>query len=151
MLNSLVKSSKFKSRKRLGRGMSSGLGKTSGRGHKGQKARSGVSLLGFEGGQNPLYMRLPKRGFNSLNARARKETLLLNIRFLDEMCKKHGLKKLDIALLREKNIARKYHNALKLVGNFEVKTKIEIVCNKVSGAARKSLENSGSKITTINK
>lgn len=150
MLNSLVKKSKFISTKRVGRGESSGLGKTCGRGHKGQKARSGVSLVGFEGGQNPLYMRLPKRGFNSLGRRTKKETFVLDISFLDQISKKHNIKTFDIEVLKAKGIARKYHRYLRLIGSSAINIKISVVCDSTTTGSRASFKNSGSKLTFIN-
>lgn len=152
MLNTLVRTNKVKTRKRVGRGMGSGSGKTSGRGHKGQGARSGVSIRGrgFEGGQNPLYMRLPKRGFNSIHTRDKKETFLLNLRNFDALCKKYEIKKMDIITLKNTGLARKYHKRLKIVGNCAINSKVDVVCESTSKAALQSLENSGSNVKLSN-
>jgi len=101
--------------KTLGRGIGTGLGKTSGRGHKGQKARSGTPLNGFEGGQNPIYRRLPKRGFNSKAPR----TFLLTFRRVDQLLKQ-GLdvgddKVINLALLKGQGFAAHYFKRLRIV------------------------------------
>ena len=114
-LNSLIKSNKKKVR--VGRGIGSGRGKTSSRGHKGQKSRSGVAIKSFEGGQMPLYRRLPKRGFKSLN---KGNTAILNLSriqyFLDKS--KNNIKgNLDLKILKEKNFINKKFNKLKILGS----------------------------------
>lgn len=147
MLNSIERKNKLKKFKRVGRGHGSGLGKTSGSGHKGQKARSGVALAGFEGGQNPLYMRLPKRGASSVNLKNRKATYLLTTRSIDGLCKKHKCKVIDIKLLKELKVANGYHKYIKVVLKGENSAKVEIVCNGISSGAREQLESKGCKIT----
>ena len=104
-LNSLVKNNKKKIR--VGRGIGSGKGKTSSRGHKGQKSRSGVAIKSFEGGQMPLYRRLPKRGFKSLN---KNNTAILNLSKIQDMLEKSSNEiknTLDLKILKEKNLIKK--------------------------------------------
>ena len=150
MLNTIERKNKLQKTKRLGRGHGSGLGKTAGKGHKGQKARSGVSLAGFEGGQNPIYMRLPKRGASSVNLKVRKAIYLLTTRSIDAICKKHECKKIDIEFLKELKIANNYHKYIKVVLKGLNSAKVEIVCDGISSAAKQQLETNGCKIT-VNK
>ena len=123
-LNSLVKNNKKKIR--VGRGIGSGKGKTSSRGHKGQKSRSGVAIKSFEGGQMPLYRRLPKRGFKSLK---KDNIAILNLSKIQTMIdkKKNNLKStLDLKILKEKNLINKKFLKLKVLGSGEIKNNIEI-------------------------
>ena len=123
-LNSLIKNNKKKIR--VGRGIGSGKGKTSSRGHKGQKSRSGVAIKSFEGGQMPLYRRLPKRGFKSLN---KDNTAILNLSKIQSMIdkSKNDLKKiLDLKILKEKNLINNKYLKLKILGSGEIKTNIEL-------------------------
>ena len=118
-LNSLTKNNKKKIR--VGRGIGSGKGKTSSRGHKGQKSRSGVSIKSFEGGQMPLYRRLPKRGFKSFN---KINTAILNLSKIQSMLEKtkNDLKNsLDLKTLKEKNLINKKYLKLKILGTGEIK------------------------------
>lgn len=116
-----------KDSKRVGRGTGSGLGKTAGKGHKGQRARSGVAIKGFEGGQMPIYRRLPKRGFNSIN---RVEFNIINLGDLDKFIKagKLDAKKITKENLIEKGIIKKFYLPLKLLakGEFSYATTIEV-------------------------
>lgn len=124
-------------KKRLGRGLGSGKGKTSGKGQKGQKARTGVSIKGFEGGQNPLYRRLPKRGFNNI---FRVEYEELTVGRLQAALDKGLLDaKVDLTeeLLREKGIVRKKSNGIKLLGTGELTTAVTL---KISKATKGALE-----------
>ena len=125
-----------KKRKRRGRGSGSGLGKTSGRGVKGQKSRSGVSINGFEGGQMPIYRRLPKRGFNN---RSKIKVKNINFNTINNLIKKHNLDPMDIKEdeLFDKKILNKSKGSLKLlnVGNLEKITTLEI-----SYASKKAIE-----------
>jgi len=118
-LNSLVKNNKKKIR--VGRGIGSGKGKTSSRGHKGQKSRSGVAVKSFEGGQMPLYRRLPKRGFKSLN---KNNVAILNLSKIQSIIEKtkNGLKNtLDLKILKEKNLINNKFLKLKILGSGELK------------------------------
>ena len=123
-LNSLVKNNKKKIR--VGRGIGSGKGKTSTRGHKGQKSRSGVAIKSFEGGQMPLYRRLPKRGFKSLN---KNNTAILNLSKIQNMLDKakNDLKSpLDLKILKEKKLINNKYLKLKILGTGDIKKNIEI-------------------------
>ena len=118
-LNSLVKNNKKKIR--VGRGIGSGRGKTSTRGHKGQKSRSGVAIKSFEGGQMPLYRRLPKRGFKSLK---KNNTAILNLSKIQSMLdkSKNDLKNIiDLKILKEKNLINSKYLKLKILGTGEIK------------------------------
>ena len=148
-LNSLVKNNKKKMR--VGRGIGSGKGKTSSRGHKGQKSRSGVAIKSFEGGQMPLYRRLPKRGFKSLK---KDNTAILNLSKIQSMLDKtkNDIKKtLDLKILKEKNLINKKYLKLKILGTGEIKNNIEISANFVSKQALAKIEKAGGKINIIKK
>ena len=148
-LNELVKTNKKKIR--VGRGIGSGKGKTSGRGHKGQKSRRGVAIKSFEGGQMPLYRRLPKRGFKSLN---KKEVAILNLSSIENFInkKEKNLKSpLDLKQLQEKNIINKKFKKLKILGSGEIKSKIEINADFSSKQASDKIQKIGGKIIIINK
>ena len=149
MLNTLKK---FKEAKiRVGRGIGSGKGKTSGRGVKGQKSRSGVAIKSFEGGQMTLYRRLPKRGFNTIG---RKETGSLNLCEIQSFIESKKIKttdKIDLALLKKLNIIKKKFKKLKVLGKGDVKEKLNIEVNYLSNSAKTKLEKSGSNIKIINK
>tara|TARA_B100000029_G_scaffold424161_1_gene431744 strand:+ start:15448 stop:15975 length:528 start_codon:yes stop_codon:yes gene_type:complete len=146
-LNNLRK--KNISKKRLGRGVGSGLGKTSGRGHKGQKSRSGVSIKGFEGGQMPLYRRLPKRGFRNV---FKKEFNVLNLIQIESLLQKKILdlkENISNDLLFKKKIFKKKLQGLKILGNGELKSKVIIDAQKASKNAVKKIEKIGGKINII--
>ena len=148
-LNNLVKSNKKKIR--VGRGIGSGKGKTSGRGVKGQKSRSGVAIKSFEGGQMPLYRRLPKRGFNVIH---KKQIGLLNLSEIQSFIQSKKINpsdKIDLALLKKLNIVKKKYKKLKVLGNGDVKEKLNIEVNYLSNSAKTKLEKSGSNIKIINK
>ena len=149
MLNTLKK---IKEKKiRVGRGIGSGKGKTSGRGVKGQKSRSGVAIKSFEGGQMPLYRRLPKRGFNAIY---KKEIGLLNLSEIQSFIESKKIKpsdKIDLALLKKLNIVKKKYKKLKVLGNGDVKDKLDIEVDYLSNSAKTKLEKSGSNIKIINK
>ena len=142
-LNSLVKNNKKKIR--VGRGIGSGKGKTSSRGHKGQKSRSGVSIKSFEGGQMPLYRRLPKRGFKSLN---KKNIAILNLSKIQNMIdkEKNNLKnELDLKILIKKNLINKKYLKLKILGSGELKKNIDITAHYASKKALEKIEKAGGK------
>ncbi len=139
-----------KSRKRVGRGSGSGLGKTSGRGVKGQKSRSGVSISGFEGGQMPLYRRLPKRGFkNPFSKKIQK----INFNTLSFLSKKHNLnlEKISEKELFEKNIFNKSKGKLKLLNVGKIEKPINIEISYASKKAIEALEKIGGKINLLTK
>ena len=149
MLNTLFKNNKKKIR--VGRGIGSGKGKTSSRGHKGQKSRSGVAIKSFEGGQMPLYRRLPKRGFNSLN---KKNIAILNLNKIQSILEnsKHQIKDdLNIKILKEKKIINKKYILLKILGSGEIKKNISITANYASKQAFIKVEKAGGKINIMKK
>ena len=145
-LDKLEKNAGATHRKKIvGRGPGSGLGKTSGRGQKGQKARSGVSIgLVFEGGQLPLYRRIPKRGFN--NKRFRTEYACVNVSDLNKFDEGTVV---TPALLKEKGIVKKELAGIKILGDGELTKKLTIKAHKVSESAMKKIEESGSKFEVI--
>ena len=148
-LNSLIKNNKKKIR--VGRGIGSGKGKTSSRGHKGQKSRSGVAIKSFEGGQMPLYRRLPKRGFKSLS---KNNIAILNLSKIQSMLDKtnNDLKNtLDLKILKEKKLINKKYLKLKILGSGEIKKNIEISAHFASKQALTKIEKVGGKINLIKK
>ena len=136
---------------RPGRGIGSGKGKTSGRGHKGQKSRSGVAIKSFEGGQMPLYRRLPKRGFKNFNNQKSK-IAIINISDIEKFV---GTKRISIAekinlkSLQNLKLINKKYERLKILGNGEIKNKINIEANKVSKPAKTKIESAGGTISII--
>ena len=148
-LNELVKINKKKIR--VGRGIGSGKGKTSSRGHKGQKSRSGVAIKSFEGGQMPLYRRLPKRGFKSLN---KNNTAILNLSKIQSMFDKstNNLKNiLDLKILKEKNLINKKYIKLKILGSGELKIKVDITAHFASKQAQEKITKAGGKLNIVKK
>ena len=148
-LNSLVKNNKKKIR--VGRGIGSGKRNTSSSGHKGQKSRSGVAIKSFEGGQMPLYRRLPKRGFKSLK---KNNTAVLNLSRIQSMLdkSKNDLKgTLDLKTLKEKNLINKKYLKLKILGSGEIKKNIEISAHFASKQALTKIEKVGGKINIVKK
>ena len=148
-LNSLVKNNKKKLR--VGRGIGSGRGKTSSRGHKGQKSRSGVAIKSFEGGQMPLYRRLPKRGFKSLNKKNMAILNLSKIQNIYEKNKNEFKSSLDLKSLKEKKIINKKYLKLKILGAGELKTKIDITAHFASKQAQEKITKAGGKLNIIKK
>ena len=148
-LNSLTKNNKKKIR--VGRGIGSGRGKTSSRGHKGQKSRSGVAIKSFEGGQMPLYRRLPKRGFKSLN---KNNTAILNLSKIQNIldkAKNNITESLDLKILKEKKLVNKKFIKLKILGTGTLNKKIEISADFASKQASSKIEKTGGKINIIKK
>jgi len=148
-LNNLIKNNKKKTR--VGRGIGSGRGKTSSRGHKGQKSRSGVAIKSFEGGQMPLYRRLPKRGFKTLN---KKNMAILNLSKIQSMYEKNKneLKSsLDLKSLKDKKLINKKYLKLKILGTGELKTKIDISAHFASKQAQEKITKAGGKLNIIKK
>ena len=139
-----------KSKMRVGRGIGSGKGKTSGRGVKGQKSRSGVAIKSFEGGQMPLYRRLPKRGFKSIN---KKNTAILNLTRIQNFFEKNkdGKKILDLKFLKDKKLINKKYLHLKILGTGELKDKIDITANYASKQAKEKIEKVGGKLNILKK
>ena len=135
-----------KSKIRVGRGIGSGKGKTSGRGVKGQKSRSGVAIKSFEGGQMPLYRRLPKRGFNPIK---KKNIAILNLEKIQAFIDKKTIKSSDVLnseLLKKLNLINKNSLKLKILGNGEIKDKINIEANLASKSAVEKVEKIGGSI-----
>ena len=138
-----------KKKKKLGRGIGSSKGKTSGRGHKGQKSRSGVAIKSFEGGQMPLYRRLPKRGFKSVQ---KKKIAIINLNGLQNIFKKNQSltkSKINLLALQKSKIILKKYKKLKLLGSGEIKEKIDFEVNFISESAKKKVEKAGGKIILI--
>ena len=135
-----------KSKIRVGRGIGSGKGKTSGRGVKGQKSRSGVAIKSFEGGQMPLYRRLPKRGFNPIG---KKRIAILNLNKIQSYIDKKNIKTSDLinsVLLKKLNLINKNSAKLKILGSGEIKDKINIEADLASKSAVEKLEKIGGSI-----
>ncbi len=134
-----------KVRKRVGRGAGSGLGKTSGKGHKGQNARSGGGVrVGFEGGQLPLFRRLSKRGFNNYNFRVVYATV--NVKDLERFEDGTVVTK---ELLKENGLIKKELDGIKILGNGELTKKLTVQATKFSNKAKEKIENNGGKIEVI--
>ena len=132
---------------RVGRGIGSGKGKTSGRGVKGQKSRSGVAIKSFEGGQMPLYRRLPKRGFNPLK---KEKIAILNLDKIQKFIENKKISqdsKIDIETLKKANIVNKSFNKIKILGSGDIKNKINLNVDFISESAKKKLEKVGATIT----
>ena len=125
---------------RVGRGIGSGKGKTSGRGMKGQKSRSGVAIKSFEGGQMPLYRRLPKRGFNPIVKIKTAKINLERIQYYIDIKKINSAEIINIELLIKLKIINKKSQKLKILGTGEIKTKINLEANLISNSAKEKLE-----------
>ena len=138
-----------KSRVRVGRGIGSGVGKTAGRGQKGQKSRSGVSIWGFEGGQMPLHMRLPKRGFNNPFARDYAEVNVGAIQKLVDAGKLDAKGTLDHDALKAAGLARGGKDGVRLLGKGELKAKLNLRVAGASKGAREAVEKAGGSIEII--
>jgi large subunit ribosomal protein L15 len=136
-----------KNRMRVGRGPGSGKGKTAGRGVKGQKARSGVAVAGFEGGQMPLHMRMPKRGFNNPFAKEFAEVNLWRIEQAIAAGKLDAKKAIDADVLVAAGIVRRAKDGVKLLGKGELKSKITLTVYSASAAARAAVEKAGGTLT----
>ena len=148
-LNSLEKTKKKKIR--VGRGIGSGKGKTSGRGVKGQKSRSGVAIKSFEGGQMPLYRRLPKRGFNPIKKISIGKINLGKIQYFIKKNSINYKEKINLELLKKLNIVNKKSVKLKILGSGEIKDKITVEANFFSKSAKDKLEKIGSIIQILKK
>ena len=145
-LNELQRAPEAKAVKRVGRGQGSGNGKTAGRGEKGQKARSGVSIPAwFQGGQTPLYRRLPKRGFN--NAQFRTEFATINLSDLNKHFNDGDV--VTPELLKEKGIIKKQLCGIKVLGNGELEKKLTIRAHRFSSSAVTKIESAGGKAEVI--
>ena len=138
-----------RNKKRLGRGIGSSKGKTSGRGHKGQKSRSGVAIKSFEGGQMPLYRRLPKRGFKSIK---NKRIALMNLSRIQEIINKNKISlntKINLQNLQKSNLINNKYKKLKLLGSGDIKEKFDFEVDFISESAKEKIEKSGGKVTLI--
>ena len=139
-----------KNTKKLGRGIGSSKGKTSGRGHKGQKSRSGVAIKSFEGGQMPLYRRLPKRGFKSF--KNRKNTVKINLSKMQDILKKNKIttsNTINLDMLQKSKLISKKYKKLKLLGSGDLKDKYAFEVNFISDPAKKKIEKLGGKVNLI--
>ena len=146
-LNSTLKIKKKKIR--VGRGIGSGKGKTSGRGIKGQKSRSGVAIKSFEGGQMPLYRRLPKRGFNPIK---KNKVAKINIEKIQNLIEKKILKndeQINLVNLIKKKIINKTFKKIKILGNGNIKDKLNIVADYSSKSAKEKIEKAGGSLSLI--
>jgi len=142
---SIIKEKKI----RPGRGIGSGKGKTSGRGHKGQKSRRGVAIKSFEGGQMPLYRRLPKRGFNPIK---KNDVAKLNIGKIQMFIDKKKIKaneKINLELLKKLKLVSGKFNKIKILGSGDLKDKIDIEANYVSKSLKEKLDKTGSAVKII--
>ena len=139
----------LKSKKRLGRGIGSSKGKTCGRGHKGQKSRSGVAIKSFEGGQMPLYRRLPKRGFKKIK---NKNIAMINLSKIQQIINKKKIlpnAKINLPNLQKSKLINNRYRKLKLLGSGDVKEKLDIEVNFISKSAKEKIEKFGGKVTLI--
>jgi len=151
-LNLINTREKRKKKMRVGRGIGSGKGKTSGRGHKGQKSRSGVAIKSFEGGQMPLYRRLPKRGFKSLNQSKKKLIAVLNLSKIQHFISKKSTltsAKINLLTLQKSNLLNKKFKKLKVLSTGEIKEKFDLEVNFISSLAKEKIEKSGGKVSLI--
>jgi large subunit ribosomal protein L15 len=130
-------------RKRVGRGMGSGMGKTSARGHKGQRSRSGSRMMrGFEGGQMPLHRRLPKRGFTNI---FRIEYVVVNLERLLEL----GVREITLEVLKKAHITKRKSDRVKVLGEGELKTALTIQAHKFSKSAQEKITSAGGKFEVL--
>ncbi len=137
------------SRKRLGRGIGSGSGKTAGRGVKGQKARSGVAINGFEGGQMPIYRRLPKRGFNNIFAADYVVVSLARIQAAVDAGKLDAKATVDAAALKAAGVIRRAKDGVRVLADGELKAKITLVVAGASKPAVEKIEKAGGQVTLL--
>jgi len=137
-----------KGRMRVGRGPGSGKGKTGGRGVKGQKSRSGVAIAGFEGGQMPLHMRMPKRGFNSRNRKDFAEVNLWRIEQAIDAGKLDAKAAIDAEALLKAGVIRRVKDGVKLLGEGECKSKLNLTVYSATTGARAAVEKAGGTLTT---
>ena len=138
-----------KSRKRIGRGIGSGTGKTSGKGHKGQKSRSGVSIKGFEGGQMPIHRRLPKRGFTNINSVNYTELNLDKIQKLIDSKKIDPKKIISYKTLLDLGLVKSKKAKIKLLGKGDIKIKVDVEVSAFSKAAKENIEKIGGSVIIL--
>ena len=134
---------------RVGRGIGSGKGKTSGRGHKGQKSRRGVAIKSFEGGQMPLYRRLPKRGFNSIKKIDIAKLNLGKIQFFIDKKKIKVNEKINLNLLKKISLINQKFHKVKILANGDIKDKVDIEVDFISKSAREKLDKTGSTVKIL--
>ena len=139
----------IKSRKRIGRGIGSGTGKTSGKGHKGQKSRSGVSIKGFEGGQMPIHRRLPKRGFTNINRVNYSELNLDKIQKLIDGKKIDPKKIISYKTLLDLGLVKSKKAKIKLLGKGDIKIKVDIEVSAFSESAKENIEKIGGSVIIL--
>lgn len=146
------KAGSTKNRMRVGRGIGSGKGKTSGSGQKGQKSRSGVAIKGFEGGQMPIDMRLPKFGFSNVKFGTKYAELTIDrLQEAVDMKITDGKKALDEDALVKLGIVRRKRDGIKIIGNGELKVKLDLTVSKITKGAQAVIEKAGGKVTLIEK
>lgn len=138
-------------RMRVGRGVGSGKGKTCGRGVKGQKSRRGVSINGFEGGQMPIHMRMPKRGFNKLNAKTHTWVNLSDLETAIQVGKLQAGSEVTEAQLVEARVIRRVKDGVRVLGKGEIKSPIKLVVSGASETAIKAIEKAGGSVTLTGK
>lgn len=138
-----------KDRKRVGRGIGSGTGKTGGRGVKGQKSRSGVAIKGFEGGQMPIHMRLPKRGFNKPNRKRFAELSIASLNRAIESGKIDGKSDMDAAALVEAGVLRRSFDGVRLIGNGKLSKAVKLTVSGATPAATKAVEDAKGSVTVV--
>ena len=146
-----LKSDNKKTKKRIGRGIGSGTGKTSGKGHKGQKARSGVAIKGFEGGQMPIHRRLPKRGFKNI---FRTEYVPINLGIIQKLIDEKKIsdaEPLDIETLLKVGLLKKKNNYIKILAKGEFKSKLKFIGFNFSKSAKIIVEKNGGTFENLNK
>ena len=149
MIN-LSSTSTIKEKKiRPGRGIGSGKGKTSGRGHKGQKSRRGVAIKSFEGGQMPLYRRLPKRGFNPIKKIEVAKLNIGKIQFFIDKKKINSNEKINLDLLKKLKIVSGKSNKIKILGSGDLKNKIDIEVDFISKSVKEKLDKTGSAVKIL--
>ena len=137
--------------KRVGRGTGSGIGKTSGKGHKGQKSRSGVSINGFEGGQMPIHRRLPKRGFKKYNRKIYKILNLGDIQNIIDKGKIDTTKEINNEMIISSGIFSNIKDGIRVLARGEIKNKVNIIVNGASKTAIEKVEKAGGSITILQK
>ena len=145
-----LKSDNKKSKKRIGRGIGSGTGKTSGKGHKGQKARSGVAIKGFEGGQMPIHRRLPKRGFKNI---FRREYVPINLGIIQKLINENKIspdKPIDLKTLLKVGLLKKSKSNIKILAKGEFKSKLKFVGFNFSKNAKIIVEKNGGTFENLN-
>ncbi len=140
-----------KVRVRIGRGIGSGMGKTGGRGGKGQTARAGVAIGGFEGGQMPLHRRLPKRGFRSRDRRKFNEVSVETLQAAIDTGRLDGTKPVDVAALRSAGLVRRKLDGVRILGGGELKAKLALTADHATASARAAIEKAGGTIKLIEK